>query len=113
MTEAKKYASKRVSSTDYPVYNDEYELELAFEEGAKWQKKQVWHTQNDNPPQEGKKIIFLWGQSNNIKDLNEDVGRLRLIYGEKVICGWSRWHLEDVKLWAYIEDLLPESLDAF
>ena len=89
-----------------------YDLLDAFKEGAKWQNKQVWHTQNDNPPQEGKKIIFLWGQSNNIKDLNEDVGRLRLIYGEKVICGWSRWHLEDVRLWAYIEDLLPESLVA-
>ena len=78
----------------------------AFIDGAKWQKKQVWHTQNDNPPHEDEKIIFLWGQSNNIKDLNADVGRLRLICGEKLICGWSRWYFEDVKLWACLEDLV-------
>ena len=76
-----------------------------------WSMSNVWHTPKDNPPQEGKKIIFLWGQSDNIKELNEDVGRLRNIYGEKVICGWTRWPFEDVKLWAYIEDLLPKSLE--
>ena len=34
--EAISYARERLSIDDYPVYNDEYELMLAFEAGAEW-----------------------------------------------------------------------------
>ena len=44
MTELEKascdYARKRVSVEDFPVYNEEYELEMAFEAGANWQYEQ-------------------------------------------------------------------------
>ena len=38
---ATKYARKQVANPDYPTYNDEYEMECAFEAGAQWQKKQL------------------------------------------------------------------------
>ena len=38
---ATKYARKQLSNPDYPTYNDEYEMECAFEAGAQWQKKQI------------------------------------------------------------------------
>lgn len=44
MTELEKvscdYARERLAYDDYPYYNDEYELKLAFEAGAEWQKEQ-------------------------------------------------------------------------
>ena len=42
------YAKERLSMDDYPCYNDEYEIILAFEEGAKWQKEQIikWLKEN-------------------------------------------------------------------
>lgn len=30
------YVSKRLANPDFPTYNAEYELEAAFDEGAKW-----------------------------------------------------------------------------
>ena len=36
---ATKYARKQLSNPDYPTYNDEYEMECAFEAGAQWQKE--------------------------------------------------------------------------
>lgn len=38
---ATKYARKQLSNPDYPTYNDEYEMECAFEAGAQWQKEQM------------------------------------------------------------------------
>ena len=38
---ATKYARKQLSNPDYPTYNDEYEMECAFEAGAQWQKQQL------------------------------------------------------------------------
>ena len=44
MTELEKaaidYSRERLSNDDYPVYNDEYEIELAFEAGVEWQYEQ-------------------------------------------------------------------------
>ena len=37
---AKDYARKQLANPDYPTYNDEYEIECAFEAGAKWQEEQ-------------------------------------------------------------------------
>lgn len=36
---ATKHARKQLSNPDYPTYNDEYEMECAFEAGAQWQKE--------------------------------------------------------------------------
>ena len=45
MTELEKaaidYSRERLSNDDYPVYNDEYEIELAFEAGVEWQYEQL------------------------------------------------------------------------
>ena len=45
MTELEKaaidYSRERLSNDDYPVYNDEYEIELAFEAGVEWQREQL------------------------------------------------------------------------
>lgn len=76
----------------------------AFETGAKWQKSSVWHKPSEKLPEYEEKIVFLWEHGMAV---NVDVGRLRLIYGDKYICGWSRWPIEDVALWAYLNDLLP------
>lgn len=38
---ATKYARKHLSNPDYPTYNDEYEMECAFEAGAQWQQEQM------------------------------------------------------------------------
>lgn len=35
------YARERLSNDDYPFYNDEYEIMLAFEAGAEWQKEKM------------------------------------------------------------------------
>lgn len=40
------YARERLSYDDYPEYNDEYELKLAFEAGAEWQKQQFRKIEN-------------------------------------------------------------------
>jgi len=81
---------------------------------TKNQQNSVWHTPKDNPPQEGKKIIFLWGEGNNIKDLNQNMGVLTTAFRDIKIVrgdgGWKTWLFENVKLWAYVEDLLPESI---
>lgn len=96
MTEAKKYASKRVSSTDYPVYNDEYELELAFEECAKWQSKQVWHDKKEPLP----------------------IGEIAIIRYNSIVIGWAndtrdgiedehgRLITKDFTKWALVKDLI-------
>jgi len=77
-------------------------------------KNKVWHTPKDNPPQEGKKIIILWGEGNNIKDLNQNMGVLTTALRDiKIVRGDSggiTWLFENVKLWAYVEDLLPKSI---
>jgi len=38
---ATKYARKQLSNPDYPTYNDEYEMECAFEAGAQWQQQKT------------------------------------------------------------------------
>ena len=72
-----------------------------------------WHTPKDNPPQDGKKILFLWGQGENIKDLNQSMGCVATsLLNEKIIRGddYTRWAFTQVKLWAYVDDLLPQSI---
>lgn len=97
MTEAKKYASKRVSSADYPVYNDEYELELAFEEGAKWQKNHVWHTP-DEPIEHDEEVLIEYETGFHdaaCYDKDEDV------FYTGACCPKRK----DITRWAYIKDL--------
>lgn len=99
MVEAKKYASKRVSSTDYPVYNDEYELELAFEEGAKWQRNNVWHSADDDPPINCKEVLIEYGNYyHDVGFYDKDSNKFLLRIDEAV-------RMKDVDRWAYLEDL--------
>lgn len=49
---ATSYVRKQLSNPDYPTYNDEYEMECAFEAGAQWQKNQAvkWLKENKDHP---------------------------------------------------------------
>jgi len=110
MTEAKKYASKRVSSTNYPVYNDEYELELAFEEGAKWQRNGVWHTANEQPDPNRLLCVCCADFRDKIIVIDEYKPKEQRFYYEDGE-NYDYISLEHEGLrWAYIEDLLPEQI---
>ena len=102
MTEAKKYASKRVSSTDYPIYNDEYELELAFEEGAKWQKNHVWHEPDEKPYNKDKRLT-LEALRRPLLCAFEDHFAIYLAEDLRILTG--------VKKWAYVDELIPFELE--
>jgi len=45
---ATKYARKQLSNPDYPTYNDEYEMECAFEAGAQWQLNKIRKEYEEN-----------------------------------------------------------------
>lgn len=98
MTEAKKYASKRVSSTDYPVYNDEYELELAFEEGAKWQRNNIWHKPDEPIENDAEVLIEYETGFHDVAcyDKNEDV----------LYTGAVSVKRKYITRWAYIKDFV-------
>lgn len=74
-----------------------------------WQSKQVWH-KFDEEPANGRRIIFIWKAADN--KIHHDIG-----YYSKardiVACELGDVRLTIGNKWAYIEDLLPESLDAF
>lgn len=58
---ATKYARKQVANPDYPTYNDEYEMECAFEAGAQWQKENLWKdAQSDDLPEIDREVIVLY-----------------------------------------------------
>ena len=73
----------------------------AFIDGAKWQKKQVWHNGND-PADDGKEILFEW---ESFGEKYHDVG----YYDKKAkaahIIGGGRLVLSPTDRWAYLEDL--------
>lgn len=58
--EAVSYARERLSIDDYPLYNDEYELMLAFEAGAEWRQSNLWHpVDGDYLPEIDRGVIVL------------------------------------------------------
>ncbi len=58
--EAINYARVRLSIDDYPVYNDEYELMLAFEAGAEWRQSNLWHpADGDYLPEIDREVVVF------------------------------------------------------
>lgn len=58
--EAISYARVRLSMDDYPLYNDEYELMLAFEAGAEWRQSNLWKSADgDDLPELEREVVAL------------------------------------------------------
>ena len=54
------YARERLSNEDYPYYNDEYEIMLAFEAGVEWCRNNLWKdAQGDDLPEIDREVIAL------------------------------------------------------
>ena len=54
------YARERLSNEDYPCYNDEYEIMLAFEAGVEWCRNNLWKdAQGDDLPEIDREVIAL------------------------------------------------------
>ena len=54
------YARERLSNEDYPYYNDEYEIMLAFEAGVEWCRNNLWKdAQGDDLPEIDREVIVL------------------------------------------------------
>lgn len=71
--EAISYARERLSIDDYPVYNDEYELMLAFEAGAEWRQSNLWHpADGDDLPEIDREVIALVGLDGSFEIQNEE-----------------------------------------
>ena len=59
--EAIDYARERLSNDDYPFYNDEYEIMLAFEAGANWRMENLLKpADGDDLPEIDREVIVLY-----------------------------------------------------
>ena len=96
------YARERLLNNDYPVYNHEYELQLAFEEGVGFVKNNLWKPANDNdlPEYDRHVVVRLYsGKFSDAFRVNPDGykdERGRVIYLDKYYNNWSVPH---VKYW--------------
>ena len=53
------YVSKRLANPDYPTYNDEYELECAYDAAVKWAEQHPhWISVEDELPKENGRYLF-------------------------------------------------------
>lgn len=82
----------------------------AFIDGAKWQKKQVWHSANEEPDPSRLLCVCCANFRDKIIVIDEYKPKEQRFYYE------DGEHYDYVSLvhkglkWAYIEDLLPEQL---
>lgn len=54
------YVSSRLVNSDYPIYNEEHELELAFDEGAQWADAHPhWISVDDEMPKDGECVATI------------------------------------------------------
>lgn len=113
--EAIDYARERLSNDDYPFYNDEYELMLAFEAGAEWRQSNLWHPADGDylPEYEREVVVF-------IQDFPETADMMRVAIahrpnpngwdGKSITTGKVEhytpknydkggWNIPDVKIW--------------
>lgn len=113
--EAVSYARERLSIDDYPLYNDEYELMLAFEAGAEWRQSNLWHPADGDylPEYEREVVVF-------IQDFPETADMMRVAIahrpnpngwdGKSITTGKVEhytpknydkggWNIPDVKIW--------------
>lgn len=89
-----KAAEEYEDSLTYSSVKEQYDIQKAFEAGAKWRVNSVWHNTSEKP-KNGAMIVALRSKYSPI------------------ICGpfnfdWTET-VEDflLKKWAYVEDLLP------
>lgn len=62
------YARERLSNEDYPYYNDEYEIMLAFEDGVEWCRNNLWHpADGDDLPEVDREVIALVEENEHYK----------------------------------------------
>ena len=101
------YARERLSNEDYPYYNDEYEIMLAFEAGIEWCWNSLWHpADGDYLPEIDREVIVLL--SNNKvcfahrpqeywDGKNIATGEITRYYPKRYDKG--NWNIPDVKYW--------------
>lgn len=111
------YAWERLSNDDYPVYNDEYEIALAFEAGAEWNSTHAWKdAQGEDLPEIDREVIAL------IQD-EDDAWVTKVVFahrppkhwdGKNVLTGEvtrytpktygkGEWNIPNVKWWLDLE----------
>ena len=62
------YARERLSNEDYPYYNDEYEIMLAFEAGVEWCRNSLLHpADGDDLPEVDREVIALVEENEHYK----------------------------------------------
>ena len=70
----------------------------AFEAGADWQRKNIWHDVSELP-NNGTEIVVI--------GKNDEVFSCTHVAGGKYRAYWDLYDLRDCKKWCYREDLLP------
>lgn len=104
-----KAAEEYEDSLTYSSVKEQYDVQKAFEAGAKWRINSVWHDVEELPKQ-GSLIAVFDGNDMHLWRA-EDIENV--INGRKIIsitlkeC-FIRQHI--IK-WAYVEDLLPNKED--
>lgn len=107
------YARERLSNDDYPVYNDEYEIMLAFEAGAEWNGTHAWKdAQGKDLPDIDRdvialvqdqddawitKVVFAHRPPNHWDGKNIDTGEVTRYTPNKY--GKGGWNIPNVVLW--------------
>lgn len=74
----------------------------AFIDGAKWQRKRVWH-KPDEEPEEGVEILFAWASASRLK-MFHDIGYYDRILNH-IATQRTTWSLPEIERWAYLSDL--------
>lgn len=71
------YVSKRLANPDYPTYNDEYELECAYDAGAMWADAHPHWISVEELPKIGKDVLVLRedGEMQVAHQYNEEIAR--------------------------------------
>ena len=90
-----KAAEEYEDSLTYSSVKEQYDVQKAFEAGAKWRINSVWHDINEIP-EDGRIIVLLWKYGTMII-----YGPNMMYYREAIIMdgGFLKW--------AYKEDLIP------
>lgn len=104
---AERYARERSIEPDFPVYNEEYEVELAYEEGAQWQKEHLWKdAQGSDLPEIDREVIVIDKQGKvcfahrppeSWTGISLNNSEMEEFYPERYDKG--EWNIPDVKWW--------------
>ena len=89
------YKKHDMEMEDYPI--DVNVSKMDFKAGAAWQHNKVWHTASDKPKPENEPTENFYKQ------------KMLVIHNENIAIQkvYDFHNLRNIKMWAYIEDLLP------